>query len=105
MTTETHNTHPGDHAPQPLALKSNSVLGPCSYKCEAWPECGCADELHCGPWSVSMLERPQLRPYYVCRQVSHTAWEQLRDSEGGIARFETMIEAQEAADAENSARA
>jgi hypothetical protein len=44
-----------------------------------------------------MLERPQLRPYYVCRQVSHTAWEQLRDSEGGIARFETMIEAQEAA--------
>jgi hypothetical protein len=28
MTTETHNTHPGDHAPQPLALKSNAVLGP-----------------------------------------------------------------------------
>jgi hypothetical protein len=28
MTTETHYTHPGDHAPQPLALKSNAVLGP-----------------------------------------------------------------------------
>jgi len=84
MTTETHNTHPGDHAPQPLALKSNAGLG---------------------PWSVSMLERPQLRPYYVCRQVSHTGWEQLRASEGGIARFETMVEAQEAADAANAARA
>jgi hypothetical protein len=52
-----------------------------------------------------MLERPQLRPYYVCRQVSHTGWEQLRASEGGIARFETMVEAQEAADAANAARA
>jgi hypothetical protein len=58
-----------------------------------------------GPWSVSMLERPQLRPYYVCRQVSPTGWEQLHASEGGIARFETMSEAQEAADAANAARA
>jgi len=61
--------------------------------------------LACGPWSVSMLERPQLRPYYVCRQVSPTGWEQLHASEGGIARFETMSEAQEAADAANAARA
>jgi len=47
----------------------------------------------------------QLRPYYVCRQVSPTGWEQLHASEGGIARFETMSEAQEAADAANAARA
>jgi hypothetical protein len=52
-----------------------------------------------------MLSKPQLRPYYVCRQVSATGWEQLHASEGGIASFETMQEAQEAADAANAARA
>lgn len=28
----------------PVAVGSNDGLGPCSYKCEAWPECGCAPE-------------------------------------------------------------
>ena len=97
---------PENPEPGPLlGLGSSDVLGPCSYKCEAWPECGCAYEAFCGPWSVSMLSTPQLRPYYVCRQVSATGWEQLHASEGGIASFETMQEAQEAADAANAARA
>ena len=30
-----------------------------------------------GPWSVSMLERPQPRPYFVARQVAMLHWEQL----------------------------
>lgn len=59
-----------------------------------------------GPWSVSMLERPQLRPWFVCRQIANTQWEQLQRDDGcGIARFETMAEAQAAADAANAARA
>lgn len=55
-----------------------------------------------GPWSVSMLERPQLRPYFVCRQTASLHWEQLLDEAGGTARFETMAEAQQAADAANA---
>jgi len=51
-----------------------------------------------GPWSVSMLERPQLRPYFVARQLSESHWEQLRDETGAIARFETADEARAAID-------
>lgn len=54
------------------------------------------------PWSVSMLERPQLLPYFVCRQTDALQWEQLL-GDLGIARFETMGEAQHAADAANAA--
>ena len=59
----------------------------------------------CGPWSVSMLSKTQLRPYYVCRQIEMTQWEQLRADNGSVARFETMGEAQRAADFANAARA
>ena len=59
-----------------------------------------------GPWSVSLLERPQPRPWFVCRQTAALQWEQLQREDGcGVARFETMAEAQEAADAANAARA
>lgn len=59
-----------------------------------------------GPWSVSLLERPQPRPWFVCRQTDALQWEQLQRDDGcGIARFETMAEAQKAADAANAARA
>ena len=54
-----------------------------------------------GPWSVSMLERPQLRPYFVARQVEMLHWEQLHLGSGEMARFETMSEAQAAADEAN----
>lgn len=54
-----------------------------------------------GPWSVSMLERPQLRPYFVARQVAMLHWEQLHLGSGEMARFETMSDAQTAADAAN----
>lgn len=62
---------------------------------------GMLTENQCGPWSVSMLERPQLRPYYVCRQTDALQWEQLREASGAVARFETMAEAQAAADDAN----
>jgi hypothetical protein len=56
-----------------------------------------------GPWSVSMLDRPQPQPWFVCRQVAATGWEQLQREDGcGIARFETMAGAQAAADAANT---
>ena len=28
----------------PAEVRLTAGLGPCSYKCEAWPECGCARE-------------------------------------------------------------
>jgi hypothetical protein len=62
------------------------------------------DDNECGPWSVSMLSKPQLRPYYVSRQYAPIGWEQLHKPEGGIARFETLEEAQQAADDANAKR-
>jgi hypothetical protein len=62
-------------------------------------------ENQCGPWSVQMLGRPQLRPYYVCRQTDALQWEQLHAASGEIARFETMAEAQAAADEANGVAA
>lgn len=58
-----------------------------------------------GPWSAARLERLQFRPYYVCRQIGISQWEQLQKVGGGIARFETIDEAQHAADAANEVRA
>lgn len=55
-----------------------------------------------GPWSVSLLSKPQLRGYYVCRQIGPTHWEQLQCESGAYARFETMAEAQLAADEANA---
>lgn len=46
-----------------------------------------------GPWQVAMLERAQLRPYYITRQCGDSHWEQLRDEDGSVARFETEAEA------------
>lgn len=54
-----------------------------------------------GPWSVSMLERPQPRPYFVARQVEMLHWEQLHLESGEMARFEKMSDAQAAADKAN----
>ena len=58
-----------------------------------------------GPWSVGMLSRPQPRPFFVCRQISESHWEQLRRNDGrGIAAFELMEEAKAAADEANGTR-
>lgn len=58
-----------------------------------------------GPWNVAMLERPQWRPYYVCRQIGISHWEQLQKLGEGIAYFETIDEAQHAAEAANEVQA
>ena len=55
-----------------------------------------------GPWSVAMLERSQLCPYYVVRQIGISHWEQMRDDFGAAARFESYSEAEAAADAANT---
>lgn len=56
-----------------------------------------------GPWVVWMLSRPQSRPFFVCRQISESHWEQLQRNDGrGIAAFELMEEAQAAADETNA---
>ena len=57
-----------------------------------------------GPWSAARLERPQFLPYYVCRQIGISQWEQLQQVAGGIARFEAMDEARQAADDANHAQ-
>ena len=47
-----------------------------------------------GPWVVGMLSRQTACPYFVCRQIGASQWEQLQREDGlGIARFETMDEA------------
>ena len=58
-----------------------------------------------GPWVPAMLSRPQVRPCYVCRQISASQWEQLSELSGGIARFETYAEAEHAAALANLERA
>lgn len=59
-----------------------------------------------GPWVVGMLSRKTACPYFVCRQIGASQWEQLQREDGlGIARFETMDEAQQAADAANGLNA
>ena len=55
-----------------------------------------------GPWSVAMLERPQLCPYYVVRQIGISNWEQMLADFGAAARFESYSEAEVAADAANA---
>ena len=55
-----------------------------------------------GPWSVAMLERPQLYPYYVVRQIGISNWEQMLADFGAAARFESYSEAEVAADAANA---
>ena len=55
-----------------------------------------------GPWSVAMLERPQLYPYYVVRQIGISHWEQMIANFGAMARFESYSEAEVAADAANA---
>lgn len=55
-----------------------------------------------GPWVVGMLSRQKACPYFVCRQIGSSQWEQLQREDGlGIALFETMDDAQQAADTEN----
>ena len=55
-----------------------------------------------GPWVVGMLSRQTACPYFVCRQIGASQWEQLQREDGlGIAWLETMDEAQQAADAAN----
>ena len=55
-----------------------------------------------GPWVVGMLSRQTSCPYFVCRQIGASQWEQLQREDGlGIARFETMDDAQQAADTAN----
>ena len=55
-----------------------------------------------GPWVVGMLSRQTVCPYFVWRQIGASQWEQLQREDGlGIARFETMDEAQQAADTAN----
>ena len=54
-----------------------------------------------GPWTVQMMTRAQPLRYYVARQVADGTcfsphWEQLLDSNGAPARFETAGEADEA---------
>lgn len=56
-----------------------------------------------GPWVVGMLSRPMARPYFVCRQIGASQWEQLQRDDGlGVAWIETMDEAQQSADAANA---
>lgn len=53
-----------------------------------------------GTWEVRKLERPQARPFYVCRDISpgpsFSHWEQLQEEGGGCASFETEEEARSA---------
>lgn len=68
---------------------------------EAAPdEVGSNDGL--GPWVAAMLERPQPLPCFVCRQIGESQWEQLRADSGALMRFETLSEAQRAADQANA---
>lgn len=53
-------------------------------------------------WSVEKLQRHQPRPYFVCRNIGTSWWEQLRLPGGVQARFETRDEAQHAADVANA---
>ena len=59
-----------------------------------------------GPWVVQMMSRAQPRRFYVARQVedgtwSSPHWEQMQSADGGIARFETLDEANAAIVAAN----
>ncbi len=54
-----------------------------------------------GPWTVRILSKPQMNPYVVVRHIedgtfSSPHYEQLRDENGGIARFQTVDEAEAA---------
>jgi len=61
-------------------------------------------ETSAGPWVVGTQSRPGLLPHFVCRQISESQWEQLQRDDGcGISRFETMTDAQAAADEANRA--
>ena len=55
-----------------------------------------------GPWSVAMLGRPQLCPYYVVRQIGISHWEQMLADFGAAERFESYSAASAAADAANA---
>jgi len=57
-----------------------------------------------GLWVPAKLGRLQPMPCYVCRKLSESHWEQLRDSTGGIARFATYAEAADAAELANCVR-
>lgn len=56
-----------------------------------------------GPWTVQVMTKPQPRRFHVARQVEDGTcfsphWEQLQDSNGAPARFDTSDEAAAAAE-------
>lgn len=56
------------------------------------------------PWKAQALTMQQPYRYFVCRPDGAGGWEQLRTDYGGCAVFETMAQAQRAADTANAAQ-